>query len=166
MPLLSLPIELILLIANKIDPESDMNAFNRTNKLFNTLTTNSLYKNNIQKHNSSALFWASKRAVTGQHLNTACFLLDHGADIHAPTVSVDGIDIHQTPLAGAALREAILAGCLEMVEFLLSRGADANAEFDVCQCMRLKSLENSNEAANSDMQALCVYSTPVEQAVE
>ncbi|KAL4942572.1 ankyrin repeat-containing domain protein [Aspergillus oleicola] len=179
MPLLSLPSELILLIAEKMDSERDINAFSQTNKLVNSITTDFLYNNNVQNHNSTALIWASKRgrsdiarrilgyganvdtrdncgmtpflyAAKKQHLDMTRLLLDHGADIHA--MIIEDMDKPDTITTGPAIRDAVVSGRIEMVELLLSRRADSNDDRRrACSCTGSNPLEIAIEDENREL---------------
>jgi ankyrin repeat protein len=106
--LLTLPNDILLLIAEATTRECDLNALTQTNTHLYTLLIDMLYKNNIRHHNSTALFWGAR---TGQ-LPTVKRMLALGADIEAT-------QNHCTPLEAASC-----SGREEMVRYLLSRGAN------------------------------------------
>jgi ankyrin repeat protein len=106
--LLTLPNDILLLIAEATTSERDLNALTQSNTHLYTLLIDMLYKNNIRHHNSSALFWGAR---TGQ-LPTVKRMLALGANI-------EGTQNHCTPLEAASC-----TGKEEMVKYLLSRGAN------------------------------------------
>jgi hypothetical protein len=55
MPLSNLPEELVLLFADALLNESELNAFARTSRRFYRILNPYLYRNNVRHHNSSAL---------------------------------------------------------------------------------------------------------------
>jgi ankyrin repeat protein len=63
--LLALANELLLLIANSLDSERSINAVARTNRRLYHLLNDYLYKHNVIKGGSSALWWAAKCGQSG-----------------------------------------------------------------------------------------------------
>lgn len=60
MPLLNLPNEIILMIAESLEAECEINALVQTNRHLYALLNLYLYRLNIQKNGSSALLWAAQ----------------------------------------------------------------------------------------------------------
>lgn len=114
--LLDLPNELLLWIAGNLKQRRQLNAFARTNRRLYSLLNAYLYRHNVEKENSSALFWAAKH---GQEATAKMLLLSEGADVRATTR--DGV--RQT-----ALHQASLRGHVRIVEILIRNGADVEAE--------------------------------------
>src|SRR5947207_13617146 len=77
MPLLDVANELLLCISEKLESESDVNAFTRTNHRLYYLLNTYLYRRHAQKFGSTALLWAARygREATAQRL------LEQGANI-------------------------------------------------------------------------------------
>ncbi|KAK2764042.1 hypothetical protein FQN54_009661 [Arachnomyces sp. PD_36] len=128
MPLLDLPNEILWIIAEHLDSESDINSLTRTNvQLYNRLCDR-LYSNNAKHHNSSALPWAVDRG----RKETALKSLRNGADVEVQGgfsrwLMVypyrDGVEL--TPL-----RLALRLGRMEFAELLLKFGARV---YDPCE---------------------------------
>ncbi|KAJ0420985.1 ankyrin repeat-containing domain protein [Aspergillus carlsbadensis] len=106
--LLTLPNDILLLIAEATPAECDLNALTQTNQHLYALLIDMLYKNNIRHHNSSALFWGAR---SGQ-LPIVERMLALGANI-------DEAQNHCTPLEAASC-----TGKEEMVRYLLAHGAN------------------------------------------
>lgn len=120
MPDLSLPTEIILLIAQNLDDERDLNALARTNRRNYDLLDPVLYRHDVLYTHSSALRWAVLERVE----RTVRKSLDHGA-------SVDDNDsdsnellemFYQAPLLSLAVKD----GDEGITKLLLEHGADPN----------------------------------------
>ncbi|KAL2870544.1 ankyrin repeat domain-containing protein [Aspergillus lucknowensis] len=107
MELLALPNDVLLLIAEAVDAQADLSRLTRTNRDLYCLLSDFLYRNNIRKFGSSAMFWAAEEG----RIDTMRRMLDLGA-------SLDDTTEFTTPLELAAF-----SGQEEMVKFLLDRGA-------------------------------------------
>src|SRR5438034_10145144 len=70
MPLLYLPNELLLCIAQNLELKRDTNALARTNRRLHNVLNDYLYCHGVAQFGSSALFWALKhgRETTAQKL--------------------------------------------------------------------------------------------------
>ncbi|RDW81540.1 ankyrin repeat domain-containing protein [Aspergillus mulundensis] len=112
MSLLSLPSELLLIITNFLEAESDINAFCRANKHLYAVANDFLYKNNITNHNGSGIIHAVRLGSDAAVQR----LLDFGADVDK--TSEDNV----TPLILASAK-----GPVSTVRILLESGADIQA---------------------------------------
>lgn len=110
MSLLSLPNEVLLMIANQMESQGTLNALAQTSRFFYALLNRSLYANNVRKGGGWALSWAAK---LGQ-LGTAKKLIAAGAEIE-----VCPILFPLTPFLIAAQ-----SGSLDVAQLLLERGAN------------------------------------------
>ncbi|KAL3494669.1 hypothetical protein BJX62DRAFT_197131 [Aspergillus germanicus] len=145
MPLLALPSELFLLIAEHIDSESDLSSFLRANHRLHDLLVGSLYQKNIKNYNSFCLHWAAesgslftahKAIAQGPDIHTARAFVPPGVEVVKLATDVKvflpgaGIEYH---LAGprAPLFRAARSGQKEILIALLDAGADVNAEAHV-----------------------------------
>ncbi|KAL4961525.1 ankyrin repeat domain-containing protein [Aspergillus stella-maris] len=118
---LTLPCELLIIIAKVIKSEKDLNAYGRSCRLLYNLTIDHLYLNNVKEHGSFALFWAAENGM----IETVRKCLAQGADVdlRAPATS----DWATAPtMMGSALCFAIAYGHKSIVLFLLDNGADVN----------------------------------------
>ncbi|KGO40297.1 hypothetical protein PEX1_034400 [Penicillium expansum] len=114
MPLLFLPNELLLAIAETQDSQKDINAFARTSRRCYFLLNPFLYAYNVRQHQGSALHWA---AIQGE-LRTAKESLRQGADIESRHRKTK-----RTPLIHSAQ-----CGHADMVALLLAHGANPHAK--------------------------------------
>jgi ankyrin repeat protein len=117
--LIELPDELLLLIAEFLESESDISSLVRASaRLYNTLSGH-LYQNNIKSHASWALIWAAEHGNEA----TARLMIDNGADVNT-------LIHNETPLIVASRRKHE-----GVVRLLLDENADVNAcsqRPDVC----------------------------------
>jgi hypothetical protein len=67
MLLLNLLIKILLLIAENLQVEGDINAFAWTNNRLYSILNPYLYRHNVKREDSTALTWAAKR---GQDMTT------------------------------------------------------------------------------------------------
>lgn len=104
---------LMQIISQPILSESDLSSICRVNRQLFSLAREHLYKSNAKLCRSSALCWAAEM----RHLTTAQLALRHGADINIKSRQHGG----STPLILAATNNHT-----DVVEFLLSNGADIN----------------------------------------
>ncbi|KAJ5294455.1 hypothetical protein PENANT_c006G06987 [Penicillium antarcticum] len=111
MPLLDLPNELLLAIANPLDSEGDINALVQTNRHFHSLLNSHLYKHNVLHNEGSALEWAAAHGI----LASVKEFIQQGARIQGLVSS--------QPLLNAARY-----GHVEVVAYLLSLGANPYSE--------------------------------------
>ncbi|KAL4928790.1 ankyrin repeat domain-containing protein [Aspergillus undulatus] len=107
MPLLALPNDILLLIAEEVEAERDLSSFTLVKKRLYYLFSDVLHRHNIQYSNSSALFWA----IRNDRLDTVDRMLNLGADVEAKE---NGL----TPLF-----VAVCDGNTAIVKLLLARGA-------------------------------------------
>lgn len=118
MPLLSLPNEILLIIADSLD-QTDTNSLLLTNRYFASLLTPRLKALAVRDRDSwTALQWA----VSNRSESHALALLQHGTDIDFLPPDSDPVRVHQTALQ-------LAAGCADknMVRLLLVHGADVSA---------------------------------------
>jgi ankyrin repeat protein len=113
MPLLNLPNKLLRDISGNLESERDINAIAQTNRRLYCLLDSYLYSYNIQQSGSSALLWAARH---GQE-TTAHKLLREKANIQATN------DDDQAPLL-----LAVEKGHQQVVQLLIDKGADVNAQ--------------------------------------
>ncbi|KAL4947237.1 ankyrin repeat-containing domain protein [Aspergillus filifer] len=106
--LLDLPVEILLLIADKLGSEADLSSLTRTHPQLYCLFSDILHRNNVRYFGSSALFWA----VSHNRLDTIERLLDFGADVNL-------VDKHNLCL----LEIAACDGQTAAAELLLRKGA-------------------------------------------
>jgi ankyrin repeat protein len=109
MPLLSLPNELIEIIAETIQFECDLNALAQTNQSLYNLLNPYLYRFNVQQRGSSAVSWAAERGRP----ETLQKLIQEGANLN---IRVDNHALSQ-PLLTAAME-----GHIGVVKVLLDHG--------------------------------------------
>ncbi|KAL5339546.1 ankyrin repeat-containing domain protein [Aspergillus crustosus] len=151
MSFLVLPPELLLMIAERLESQSDLNALSQTSKPLYSILSDTLYQNNIKEHNSSALFWAATAGSIGTlkqallsaadfntrdeyrltpliyaaihgHFDVARLLIQHGADFY-----IEGrCSKRPWDKCGPALHEAASRGKTRVVQLLLDLGADVN----------------------------------------
>jgi ankyrin repeat protein len=150
MTFLSLPNEILVMIASYLESDQDLRAFSLASKEFYPSVSPVMYRNNIHNHSSSGLFWAARHgqpttatrflkygadanvgdstgvrplwgAVQGGHVTVAQILLAHGADLHN---SDEPPDLY--PTYPPALYVAVREGNGDMVRLLLDHGADPN----------------------------------------
>ena len=114
MSLADLPNELLLSVAGNLELESDINALARTIRSVYLSVSPYLYKRNVERSRSSALFWA---AENGQE-PAVHRSLDAGANVRAR---------RQTSSETTALHLASAKGHTGVMVFLLTRGARLNA---------------------------------------
>ncbi|GAM38563.1 ankyrin repeat-containing protein [Talaromyces pinophilus] len=136
MSLLSLPIELVHLIASLLDREADINSLAQTNNLNYTRLNGFLYQRNVQVSESSALIWAANHG----RKNTADLSLRHGAN-RDTTCSRLGL----TPLCWAAHN-----GDVPMAVLLLQNGG-ANINARCSDSRRWTPLSFAAAQGNEDM---------------
>ncbi|KAL4948385.1 ankyrin repeat-containing domain protein [Aspergillus filifer] len=121
MALLSLPRELLIMIAKLLKSEKGLNVYARSCRLLYNLTIDHLYHNNIKEHGSFALFWAAEYGI----IETVRKCLAQGADVdmRAPATS----DWATTPtMMGSALCIATAYRHESIAILLLYNGADVN----------------------------------------
>ncbi|KAL4883188.1 ankyrin repeat-containing domain protein [Aspergillus karnatakaensis] len=107
MPLLALPNDILLLIAEQIPSQADISSFTKLNRRLYCTTSDLLHRNNIKSFNSSALVWA----VKNNRIDVAERMLDLGADV----------DIREDDKSITFL--AASEGHADLVQLLLGRGA-------------------------------------------
>lgn len=114
MPLLDLPNDLLLIIAEALGPDfRSLNFFLRSNRRLNALLTHTLHKLAIQDTGGvPAILWATLKNWTPLVL----LLLEKGVDINLA-------DYEGT----TALHYAVNQTHLQLIQLLLSKGADVNA---------------------------------------
>ncbi len=105
--LLDFPNDILLLVADEVETESDLSSLIKTCRCLYGLLSDKLHRDNVRYCNSSALFWGMRR----NRFDTMQRMLDVGADI-------DSTEDGQTLLYHAACD-----GHVSMVKFLLERGA-------------------------------------------
>lgn len=115
--LLNFPNDIVLLVADEVDTESDLSALTETCRHLYGLLSDKLHRDNIRYRNSSALFWGMRH----NRFDTMQRMLDVGADI-------DSTEDGQTLLYHAACD-----GHIAMVKFLLERGASLQFSKDRLQ---------------------------------
>ena len=115
----SLTNELILEIAEHLDSCRDINAFLRVNHRLYVLLHDELYLDDITRHNSRGLMWATER----NRLSLARTFLSLGANANALNMTDSGCSWEQTPLHSAARK-----GYVRMVRLLLANGGDPRSE--------------------------------------
>ncbi|MCJ1457818.1 hypothetical protein MMC28_008187 [Mycoblastus sanguinarius] len=111
MALLHLANELLLLVADELEGESAINALARTNARLFALLNPYLYRHNIQRNESSALFWA---AAHGQE---ATARLSHAAGADVRSRRADSV-------MTTALHLSCHFGHCQLAYFLVKHGAD------------------------------------------
>jgi hypothetical protein len=116
MPLVDLPNELLLSIADHLRRQRDISAFARSSRRLYGQVNRYLYQRNIRKGRTHALFWATE---CGREA-TALKAIDAGADVN---LSVSRQGRHMP----TALHVACARGSLSFVALLLSNGASVNA---------------------------------------
>ncbi|CAG8924919.1 unnamed protein product [Penicillium salamii] len=112
MPLLALPNELLLVIAEALDSQNSINALARANHRCWSLLNSFLYAYNVQHYNGDALHWAAKHG----RLQTARESLRQGA--HVESIAFD-----LRPLSQAAR-----SGHADIAALLVAHGADVYAK--------------------------------------
>ncbi|KAL4864738.1 hypothetical protein BDV12DRAFT_200818 [Aspergillus spectabilis] len=132
MSLLSLPPELLIMIAEHLESEADLNALSQTNKSLYPIISDTLYRNNIKKHESSALFWAATEGSPGNRRANASFRSQrqHLRRILCGTAHLRcqmrtfrcGQGFYKFPLAPGAC-----TGNVDIALILLKHGADVEA---------------------------------------
>ncbi|KAL2826951.1 ankyrin repeat-containing domain protein [Aspergillus pseudoustus] len=130
---LSLPNEIFFMVASYLESDHDLNAFSRKCKRFHPPISPILYRNSIQNHSSSGLFWAAK---TGRASAVELFLR-YGADVNLRNgsylpplrrTSTDQESQHWPSASPPTIYEAVSQGNLEMTHLLLDFGANPNQE--------------------------------------
>jgi ankyrin repeat protein len=109
MSLLGLPNELLLMIAEQMVSERDINAMTQLNRFTYALLNKYLYDHNIRKSGSSALLWAAKHGQLG----TAQRLIKGGANV----------ETNPRPLFQRPLHVAATYGKVEVAQLLVDHGA-------------------------------------------
>ncbi|OOQ85871.1 hypothetical protein PEBR_24172 [Penicillium brasilianum] len=112
MSLLSLPNEVLLMIADKTQSQRDMNKMAQLNRFFYTLINKRLYAYNANHRGSSALAWAT---LNGQ-LATFQHFIKAGGDITKSS----------SPITHGLLHLAAEHGKLEVAQLLIDHGAKIN----------------------------------------
>jgi ankyrin repeat protein len=150
MSFLSLPNEILTMIAYNLKSDQDLSAFSRASKQFYPAISPILYRNNIRRHRSSGLFWVAKHgevtiaersfecgananvrgyqnrrplqlAVEEGHVTVARIFLNHGAEFYK-----DHMPGFAPKAYIPALHGAVSQGSDDMVRLLLDHGADPN----------------------------------------
>ncbi|KAL4908842.1 hypothetical protein BDW74DRAFT_174071 [Aspergillus multicolor] len=137
MPLITLPPELLLMIAKNLDAPSDLNSFSQASKRLYPIVSDVLYRGNITVDDCSALFWAARQGMTG----TITRILGYGVDVDTrddtKILLQHGADLTTQPAPeypdipdayGPAIFEAAREGRNVMVEYLLDNGTDVNQQ--------------------------------------
>lgn len=107
MTILTLPDELILVVAETIPAQADLSALCRTNRRLYCLLSDLLHATNIKHGNSSALFYGAE----GGNLGIVQRMIDLGADVNS-------ILQEQT-----VLESAVCNGHADITKYLLEQGA-------------------------------------------
>ncbi|KAH8889615.1 ankyrin [Thozetella sp. PMI_491] len=167
--ILSLPAEIVLLIAELLDVK-DQAALDRTTRFFHQIIDPVLYQDNVKSGGSFCLFWG---AENGQ-LGTIKKAIAAGADLYQPVPDDPGTwepspreergagdDGDDTAADGAnssdgakltkystPLHLAAKNGHREVVTFLLDSGVDIDApSYKMCEC---KSVKGQHQAVQAD----------------
>ncbi|KAJ5997031.1 hypothetical protein N7522_008691 [Penicillium canescens] len=111
MPLLDLPNEILLTIAEPLGSQKDINALAQTNRHFYSLFNPFLYAHNVKYHRGYALEWAAARGV----LESVKESIRQGAQIHLGYSS-------------QALLNAANYGHAKIAAYLISLGANPHSE--------------------------------------
>ncbi|CAI7581673.1 unnamed protein product [Penicillium glandicola] len=170
MSLFTLPNELLLVIAEILDSEKDINAFARTSRDCYILLNPFLYAYNVRQRQGSALHWAATQgqSIRSGHANIVALLLAHGADPHAKvgwesrdaittavlrnqaaaaSILIDnGVDVNST----AALGDSLLH--LAAQKYAISREAVVRLLIE-----KGANLEHMNERKYTPLQVACQY---------
>jgi ankyrin repeat protein len=152
MSLLSLSTELLQLILERLDRQSDINALVQTCHHFYDNFNGALYRLNVKLFNRSALLWAARfghEGTAAKSLKEGAFVEIHDENGLTPLLlainsncesifrrllMLTGLDleakgwVRRTPLATAAW-----LGRQEMVKLLLEKGADLESRDQDCQ---------------------------------
>jgi ankyrin repeat protein len=148
MPLLELPNELLLYIAQSLHSERDINAFSRANQRLHHLLEGYRYRHNVLHGKSSALRWAANYgqettarksisqgaiinarhefeespldiAISGRHIGMIKLLVDHGAALD--------YGYGDSELRGMSpLAAAVGASSKAVIKTLIEKGYDVN----------------------------------------
>ncbi|KAM7185332.1 Ankyrin repeat-containing domain protein [Rhypophila sp. PSN 637] len=110
--LYGIPVEIMLKILDYLDDQTDILALTRTNRWLYSVANPVLYANNIKYQRSSSIFWASSQGIIrtlalahaagadlnmrgpilyqpkSGHCQVVKWLIEHGADIHAPSQGI------------------------------------------------------------------------------
>ena len=132
MPLLNLPNELLLYVADNLRTERNINAFARTSRRLYNLLNTYLYRHNVKRFEGSALLWA----------------LEHGRQKTAQKLIGEGANVQVTYSRGwTPLLFAATYGYTAVVEMLLANeGIDPNCMNNLGQTPLLQAARHGHEA--------------------
>ncbi|CAG7991609.1 unnamed protein product [Penicillium olsonii] len=144
MPLLALPNELLLAIAEALESQSDLNSLAQADRRCWGLLNPVLYAYNVKNHNGDALHWAAKhgqlqtaqkslrqgahvestqfdlrplgQAARSGHADIAALLIAHGADVYAK----------KNRSSTNAITIAVYGNKASVLQVLLDHGVDPN----------------------------------------